>query len=181
MTIKNLTNKILYKFTLRDRVLERNIKIQSSKISESLIKVYLWRDTYNKSRWSAEIYGFLHKVEYMRKLYRYPTKSDLYRWLWEDGSRDSIFNDMISVVHLAGIEYSDYKYLKKPKDVMYKEVRNFVDDYMKWLSKSLSSRGSVSAREVQEQIELLLRKYPYNDNKKKKNRVGDIIGYRWDS
>lgn len=139
---------------------ESDITNKSFVMKIHLIKIYLWRDTVYKNHWIKEVYSFLCRVPKLKKK-GYPKVKDLFEWLWLEDKEN--FNDIIDdIIEQSKDGEDEYKNLKTPENVNYRDIEEFVSGYMMWISKELHSKGFVSKSKISNSIESLLRKYPYD-------------------
>ena len=136
-----------------------DIRNHRFRLVEHLLKVYYYRDNDSLKVWLKEIKAYLGEVSKIKSFKgkdRYPSKEEIY---WEALGKDL---DSIGDFHDTCIEdFSSDEEEPLPKVEKDEKAEEFCDDYIKWVSKVLSIKGSISAMEVRAEIEKLWSKYSY--------------------
>lgn len=157
----NIIGEIIYELSKNRNDVESRVTDIARPMVIHLIKIYIWRDTEYKDGWIKEVCNFLNYVPTLKGSHKHPKGKDLYEWLWKE-DREKNFNKTLRyVISLAGSTDKQYKSLKRPTNIISPDVKDFVDDYMRWVSFELSSEGEIDLEDVRLRIESLLRKYPY--------------------
>ena len=142
----------------KDEVLS-DIRNHRFRLIEHLLKLYYYRDNDSLRTWLKEIKAYLgevSKIKASRGKDHYPSKEEIY---WEAFGKDL---DSLDDFHDTCIEdFSSDEEEPLPKVEKDKKAEDFCNEYIEWVSRILSTKGSVSALEVRTEIEKLWRKFPY--------------------
>lgn len=112
---------------------------------EHLIKYYCATDdSPNLHHWATEIYAFIPEVKRLKGSNKLPSQSFLYEHLYV-ASGDCVLDRYKGV---CTVEHLDW-----PADT--NQMEAFIESYCYWLCSELSHKGSVSSRQVSNQLETL--------------------------
>ena len=137
----------------RDKVLSM-LDSGINRTREYLLKLYYYRDDKEDlMSWVKEVRAYMGRVSKIKRS-GYPSSALIYKEIWLD-DLDSFEEDhkayvddfMLEMPELGNIEYDP-------------QATEFCSDYFLWLSKKLSSQGTVSLSEVLGEIYFLREKYP---------------------
>lgn len=123
----------------------RKIVEHSDELIEHLVKVKLYPDDDSFDHWCTEVRAQLCYVPKLSGSNKYPSEKLIYTKAW--GDIQDVFTNYVDCV------IDDYG---MPNRLRYREVYQFVDNYMVWLSRTLSTKGDVSMAEVQRKLDELL-------------------------
>ena len=119
------------------RTIAADIRAASASIVEHVIKLALYPDAQECNHWRHEVYTFLNKVDRLKGKNKYPKKDFIYRWL-------STHNDIID----SFVAQITSDYAEDPKIIPISKLTAVVEEYQKWLSSELSTRGFVTSKDV---------------------------------
>ena len=137
----------------RDKVLSM-LDSGINRTREHLLKLYYYRDDKEDlMSWVKEVRAYMGRVSKIKKS-GYPSSALIYKEIWlddldsfEDEHKAYVDDFMLEMPELGEIEYDP-------------QATEFCSDYFLWLSKKLSSQGTVSLSEVLGEVYLLREKYP---------------------
>ena len=123
--------------------IENDLKDHITEIWINFIMLVLGPNVLTRNHWKHEVYSQIHDVAITKKDKTYPTKQQLYRWLYTDNILDLHEPKKFSKL-LKGIAAKE-KELPRPALSEYDDLQNHVADllqkYFDWLSTELSDSG----------------------------------------
>jgi hypothetical protein len=129
-------------------------------IIEHLLKLYFFRDSPWDRDWIGHTYKAVFWVQTKKGSGKLPPEDWLYDCLF-GGIEDVWENIYSSTISGLEVDMRDWgvSLLKAPR---MQETFNFVKCYMMWLSRRLHEVGKVSVGEVTDEINSLLREFPFD-------------------
>lgn len=121
----------------------------SENVIDHLIKVFLWPDVQEQSKWKSEIWNFIKSVPKLKSSNRFPSAKQIKKEIWNS------YEDVI-YEHI-GLWIDEIS--EEPILFDYKDVYHAIEEYMTWLANTLSEKGVVRSSEVYSKIENLRSKY----------------------
>lgn len=129
-----------------------DLRAKTDMLIEHLLKIFYYRDTTGDySHWVSEIYAFVHTIPKTKKTNRPPKEKFIYKNLW--GYKEDIFE----TVHKMLIRSFNVRYGFISLDP---RAKVFCEEYIGWLSESLSNVNEISLEEISNYLRYLIRRYP---------------------
>lgn len=117
---------------------------------EHLVKIIMFQETGNLKHWCDELGGFINRVPRLRSSNKFPSKDLIFHAIWDERSKvlDMVMDD---------VEYTNPKYT--PIEYDEDTIRGFCEDYVDWLSGTLSNVGQATVRQCTQIAMNILNKY----------------------
>lgn len=146
----------LQESAMRQSKLEDNLIDINPKITEHLLKCFLYKNTTNNlEHWKQDIYSFLHEVPVLKQNKKLPSYKFLINNTFNIYSEvlmnrlDAKIRDLIKKGYP---EISNYN-----KQNLYSAIYNYYD----WLCKLLASNGYIELSEICDKIDELINEYNF--------------------
>lgn len=138
-----------------------NLRNASKQIINHLLKIFYHRDRTPMPHWKKEIFNYLHDIDLVKSNKKIPSEKLIFEGLWE-GSHELFDGRHEDIVEDINDEYSDdFGYI----DSLSPLAKPFCKEYMKWLAQELSLKGRLPKSDIFEEIDYLLDKYSYEENR----------------
>lgn len=135
--------------------IERLIKHHVTEIEINFIMLILGPHVLTRHHWIQEIYAQLHDVPTTKSSHDFPTKKQLFKWMYTDNVYDFINPKKFKKL-LKAISEKE-KELPKPDnvDALMSQTLNLLESYFDWLSSELSDSGYATLDEIESFINTL--------------------------
>lgn len=140
---------------MQKRDIETKFAVKISDTVEHLFKLYLMPNHSSRNHWEGEIFGFIHKVEKLKRTNRYPSAQEIYKWTYDK------VQDIVTDKKQMSIEIRDVceRYnmdITIPIEEIMNAFNELCVDYFHWLADRLSTDGSVTSRDVYAKLDSLV-------------------------
>lgn len=148
--------KYIYAYAKSLGDIENDVKNHITEIELNFMMLILGPHVWTRHHWKQEIYAQLHDVSITKNDNDFPTKKQLYRWMYTDNIPD--FNNPKKLRKLIKAISEKEKELPRPKDpvALKDQAVELMQKYFDWLSSELSESGYVTLKEVESALDTIL-------------------------